>query len=36
MDPKEAGYEDVDRVHPAQNTVQWRAFVITVMNLGLP
>jgi hypothetical protein len=27
MDLREAGWEDVDWIHPSQDTVQWRALV---------
>jgi hypothetical protein len=33
---KEAGCEGEDWVHLAQNRVQWRALVNTVMNLRVP
>jgi hypothetical protein len=36
MDLKETGYEGVEWIHLAQATVQWRAFVNTVMNLCVP
>jgi hypothetical protein len=33
MDRTEIGYEDVDWIHPSQDTVQWLALVNTVMIL---
>jgi hypothetical protein len=36
MDLEEMGFEDVDWCHEAQDRVQWRAVVSTVMNLRVP
>jgi hypothetical protein len=36
MNLKEIGFEDVDWIHLAQDTVQWRAFVNTIMRLLFP
>jgi hypothetical protein len=33
---KEIGYDDVDWINPAQNRVQWWAYVHTVMILWVP
>jgi hypothetical protein len=36
MDLREVGWESVDWIHLAQDGDQWRALVITVMNLRIP
>jgi hypothetical protein len=36
MDLGEVGCDDVDWVHLAENMIQWRALLNTVMNLRLP
>jgi hypothetical protein len=36
MDLREMGFEGVDCSHLAQNRLQWRTFVNTVMNLRVP
>jgi hypothetical protein len=36
MDLREMGWLDVDWIHLAKDTDQWRAFVNTVMNLWIP
>jgi hypothetical protein len=36
MNIKGIAYEDVNWIHLAQDSVQWRALVNTVMNLRLP
>jgi hypothetical protein len=36
MDLKEIGYEGVNWIHLAQDRVQWRALVKTVLNLRVP
>jgi hypothetical protein len=36
MDLREIGWGDVDSIHLAQDRDQWRAIVITVMNLRVP
>jgi hypothetical protein len=36
MDLRETGWECVDWIHLAQDRVQWRAVVSTVMNLRVP
>jgi hypothetical protein len=36
MDLREIGWEGVDWIHLAQDTVQWRALVNTVMDLRIP
>jgi hypothetical protein len=36
MNIKEMGSEDVDWIRLVQVKVQWRVFVNTVMNLGVP
>jgi hypothetical protein len=36
MDLREIGSEDVDWIHLAQATDQWRALLNTVMNLRIP
>jgi len=36
MDHKEGGYEDVNWFNLVQNIDQWRALVITVINLRVP
>jgi hypothetical protein len=36
MDLKETGIDGANWIRLAQNRVQWRAFVNTVMNLRVP
>jgi hypothetical protein len=36
MDLREIGIDGANWIHLAQYTVQWRAFVNTVMNLRVP
>jgi hypothetical protein len=36
MDLREIGIDGVKRIRLAQDSVQWRAFVNTVMNLRVP
>jgi hypothetical protein len=36
MDLRETGTDAANRIQLAQNRVQWRAFVNTVMNLRVP
>jgi hypothetical protein len=36
MDLRETGIDGANWIQLAQNTVQWRAFVNTVMNLRVP
>jgi hypothetical protein len=36
MDLREIGIDGVNWIRVAQDTVQWRAFVNTVMNLRVP
>jgi hypothetical protein len=36
LDPRDMGWEGVDRIHLAQDRDQWRAVVKTVMNLLVP
>jgi hypothetical protein len=36
MDIGELGWEGVDRIHLAQERDQWRALLLTVMNLQFP
>jgi hypothetical protein len=36
MDLRERGFDGVNWIQLAQDRVQWRAFVYTVMNLGVP
>jgi hypothetical protein len=36
MDLREIGIDRANWIRLAQNRVQWRAFVNTVMNLGVP
>jgi hypothetical protein len=36
MDLKNVGYKGMDSIHVAQNGVQWRAHMNTVMNLQVP
>jgi hypothetical protein len=36
MDLREIGIDEANRIQPAQDRVQWRACVNTVMNLRVP
>jgi hypothetical protein len=36
LDVREIGIDGANWIRVAQDTVQWRAFVNTVMNLGVP
>jgi hypothetical protein len=36
MDLREIGIDGANWIRPAQDRVQWRAFVNTVMNLRVP
>jgi hypothetical protein len=36
MDPREVGIDGTNWIRLAQDRVQWRAFVNTVMNLRVP
>jgi hypothetical protein len=36
MDLREIGWDGIDWIDLAQDRDQWRAFVNTVMNLGVP
>jgi hypothetical protein len=36
LDLREIGIDEVNLIRLAQNRVQWRAFVSTVMNLRVP
>jgi hypothetical protein len=36
MDLREIGIDGANWIHLAQDRVQWRAFVSTVMNLKVP
>jgi hypothetical protein len=36
MNPKEIGWDGMDWIDLAQDRDQWRALVITVMNLRVP
>jgi hypothetical protein len=36
MDLREIGIDGVNWIQPAQDRVQWRSFVSTVMNLQVP
>jgi hypothetical protein len=36
LDLRKMGWDGVDWIDMAQNRNQWRALVITVMNLGVP
>jgi hypothetical protein len=36
MDPREIGIDEAKWIRLAQDSVQWRAFVNTVMNLRVP
>ena len=36
MDLQEMGWEDMDRIDPAQNRDRWRALVNVLMNFRVP
>jgi hypothetical protein len=36
MDLRDVGINEVNWIQPAQDRVQWRAFMNTVMNLRVP
>jgi hypothetical protein len=36
MDLREIGIDETNWIHLAQDKVQWRAYVSTVMNLRVP
>jgi hypothetical protein len=36
MDLREIGIDGANWIHPAQDRVQWQAFVNTIMNLWIP
>jgi hypothetical protein len=36
MDLREAGWDDMDGIHPAQDRDQWTIHVNTVMSLRVP
>jgi hypothetical protein len=36
MDLREIGWDGMDWIDLAQDRCQWRALLITVMNLGVP